>query len=98
MKAEFYIDNLTCLGCKNTILKEAKKQDQVKNVEVDMQESKVILEYEGKEEVVHRVKSRLLRKGYPEKGRKQRSIAAKTGTQCVVNQKQGSVIISVGIL
>jgi len=68
MYSEIFVENIKCFGCKNTVIKEAKKQDLVESVDVDMSSGKVSLEYKGGEETLARVKSRLQRKGYPEKG------------------------------
>jgi len=67
MHSEIFLENINCLGCKNTVIKEAKKQDLVETVDVEMDSGKVSIEYNGGKDTLSRVKSRLYRIGYPEK-------------------------------
>ena len=86
MKSEFFIENVKCNGCKNTIIKEARKQNLVASVQVEIESGRVILQYEGGTETLARVKSRLYRKGYPEKGRNNMVSTAKAYVSCAVGR------------
>ena len=89
MEAEFFIENVKCNGCKNTIIKEARKQDLVIDVKVDLESGTVMLSYEGGDETLYRVKSRLSRKGYPEKGRNNVVSTAKSYVSCAMGRING---------
>jgi len=89
MKAEFFIENVKCNGCKNTIIKEARKHDLVTDTKVDIESGKVVLTYEGGDETLFRVKSRLFRKGYPEKGRNNVVSTAKSYVSCAMGRMSG---------
>ena len=86
MKSEFFVENVNCNGCKNTIIKEARKQNLVVSVQVEIEGGKVTLEYNGGMETLARVKSRLYRKGYPEKGRNNMVSTAKSYVSCAVGR------------
>jgi len=86
MEAEFFIENVKCNGCKNTIIKEAFKQKLVSDVRVDIESGRVNLEYEGGNETLFRVKSRLSRKGYPVKGRNNTVSTAKSYVSCMMGR------------
>ncbi len=98
MKSIFYIENVKCLGCKNTIIKEARKQNLVSGIEVDISDGKVKLEYEGGKETLLRVKSRLNRRGYPEIGRNNRLSTAKSYMSCAVGRWSKSAALDIKII
>jgi len=89
MVAEFFIENVKCHGCKNTIMKELKKQEKVSKVEVEIASGKVNLEFEGGEETLGRVKSRLERKGYPEKGKNSLKNTVVSFASCAMGRMNG---------
>lgn len=89
MKSEFIIENVKCNGCKNTIIKEVKKQNLVSAVEVEIETGKVVLTHEGGTETLARVKSRLYRKGYPEKGKNNKISTAKSYVSCAMGKMSG---------
>lgn len=91
MIAEFFIENVKCNGCKNTIMKELKKQDNITNVDVEIATGKVHLVYEGGEETLGRVKSRLKRKGYPEKGKNNLKNTVVSFASCAIGRMSGPV-------
>jgi len=89
MIAEFFIENVKCNGCKNTILKELKKQDSITKVDVEIPTGKVLLDYEGGDETLGRVKSRLERKGYPEKGKNNIKSTVVSFASCAMGRMNG---------
>ncbi len=86
MFIDFYIENVKCQGCKNTIIKELKMQDGIKYADVDIETGLLKLEYEGGEETLLRVKSKLRRKGYPEKGKKTIKTTAQSYLSCAMGR------------
>ncbi|OYT16681.1 MAG: heavy metal transporter [Bacteroidetes bacterium 4572_77] len=91
MITTFYLDNVKCMGCKNTLIKEARKQKELQNIQVDIATGKVVVEYVGGREILGRIKSRLYRRGYPEKGRNDRITKAKSYISCAVGRISGPV-------
>jgi len=89
MRSEIFVENIKCLGCKNTVVKEVKKQELVESVEVDIESGKVSLIYEGGDETLARVKSRLYRKGYPEKGTNNTKNTTKQYVSCAIDPLEG---------
>lgn len=89
MIAEFFIENVKCNGCKNTIMKEMTKQDLVNSIEVDIESGKVQLDFEGGEEMLARAKSKLERKGYPEKGKNNLKSTVRSFASCAMGRVNG---------
>lgn len=89
MYSELYIENVKCFGCRNTIIKEAKKHDLVTEVDLDIESGKLTLEYEGGDETLARVKSRLFRKGYPEKGQNNMKSTVMSYASCAMGRFDG---------
>ncbi len=98
METEFFIENVKCNGCKNTIIKEARKQNLVTHIQVDLESGKVTLQFEGGNETLIRVKSRLSRKGYPEKGRNNVISTAKSYVSCAMGRLSSPVKFEVNTL
>ena len=91
MIAEFFIENIKCNGCMNTIMKELKQQDLVKGAEVDVETGRVELHYDGGDETLGRVKSKLERKGYPEKGKNTLKSTVVSFASCAMGRMNGPV-------
>lgn len=89
MIAEFFIENVKCNGCKNTIMKELKNQDFVSKVDVDIETGKVKLDYMGGNDNLGRIKSRLERKGYPEKGKNNLKSTVVSFASCAMGRMNG---------
>ena len=68
MKSEIYIENLKCGGCAATIRKGILSLDNVETVEVDVENSLVIIE--STQDVEITIKGKLSKLGYPEVGDK----------------------------
>ena len=88
MIAEVFVENIKCNGCKNTIIKEVKKQEKVRHVEVEIETGKLKIEYEG-DDTIARVKSRLKRKGYPEKGKNNLKSTVVSFASCAIGRMNG---------
>ncbi|NPD44696.1 heavy-metal-associated domain-containing protein [Lentimicrobium sp. S6] len=88
MVAEIFVENIKCNGCKNTIIKEVKKQEKVSQVEVEIETGKITLEFEGKDTVA-RIKSKLKRKGYPEKGKNNIKSTVVSYASCAIGRING---------
>lgn len=89
MIAEVFVENVKCHGCKNTIMKEVKKQELVSKVDIEIETGKISLEFEGGEETLARVKSRLKRKGYPEKGQNNIKSTVVSFASCAIGRMNG---------
>lgn len=89
MYSKIIVENIKCFGCRNTVIKEVKKQEEVRSVDVDIETGKVSLEYDGGEETLARIKSRLYRKGYPEKGSNNIKSSAKSYLSCALGRLDG---------
>lgn len=89
MVTEFFIENVKCHGCKNTIMKEIKNQDLVTEVEVDIETGRVEIDYEGGDETLVRIKSKLERKGYPEKGKNNLKRTVVSYASCAMGRMNG---------
>lgn len=89
MRTEILIENVKCNGCKNTIIKEVRKNEKVIDVDVEIESGKVTLEYDGGQETLARVKSILHRKGYPEKGKNNLVSSAKSFMSCAIGRVSG---------
>ncbi len=65
---KFYIQNLKCHGCANTITKELGKFEEVKNVIVSHEDMSVTVEYEGENNLDEKYILKLTKLGYPPPG------------------------------
>jgi copper chaperone len=89
MYQEIFLENIKCFGCRNTVIKEVKKQEEVQSVDVDIESGRMSLEYSGGEETLLRIKSRLQRKGYPVKGSNTMKSTAKSYFSCALGRLDG---------
>ncbi len=67
MKTTLYIQNLKCVGCANTIIKNVSSIDAVTEVSVNVEENSVSFDYPTEEKLIE-VKEKLKVLGYPEDG------------------------------
>ena len=96
METKFFIENVKCNGCKKTIILEAKKQKEVEQISVDIESGKIVLEYNGGHEILSRIKSRLYRKGYPEKGQNNNIISkGKSFVSCAMGRMTSDAVIEI---
>jgi copper chaperone len=80
------IENLKCHGCAATIKKGIHKFPQVKQVEVDVENSLVSIDYDGEEILVGDFKQKLAQLGYPETGHNSGLKVAKSFVSCAVGR------------
>jgi copper chaperone CopZ len=64
----FYVENLKCGGCANTIKKTLSKFSSVQSVDVNAEQSRIDLELDYTEDQISLIKQKLATIGYPEKG------------------------------
>lgn len=96
MEAEFYVENVKCNGCKKTIIKEAEKQRNIDAIMIDISTGKVNISYSGDREILQRLKSRLQRRGYPEKGQNNNLLTkGKSFVSCALGHMNDDTIIKV---
>ncbi len=101
MKAEFFIENVKCNGCKKTIIKESEKQGKIDSIDVDIATGKVMISYTGGRETLQRFKSNLQRRGYPEKGKNNTLLTkGKSYVSCAIGRMSGDAgpKLDVGLL
>jgi len=89
--AEINVDNLKCHGCANTIKREMKKLEEVKDVEVHFDEPNVIIHYQSPVDMHNIFVKRLARYGYPEKGNKNLSNTMLSYMSCAIGRMQKEV-------
>ncbi len=80
------IENLKCHGCANTITKGLNKIESVKSVSVDVPASSVEILFDGGDENIETIKTKLSRLGYPESGHNSAVSVAKSFVSCAVGR------------
>lgn len=65
---KFFIQNLKCHGCANTITRELKKFSEVSNVTVSHEDMSVTVEYDSEEKLDEKYVHKLTKLGYPPPG------------------------------
>ena len=80
------IENLKCHGCAATIKKALHKFNEVKEVDIDIENSIVKISYAGENTVIDALKSKLANIGYPEKGNNNTISVAKSYVSCAIGR------------
>lgn len=89
MKTEtIKVDNLKCLGCAKTIKRELTWIGEVINVDVDVVDSTVIVEYAGKNRMRDVFVEKLRKLGYPEEGTSNINQKIKSYVSCAIGRLQ----------
>ena len=83
---ELFVDNIKCHGCANTIQREMKKFESVKEVNVDVEKGMVLLEYEGSDKLRDEALKKLKRIGYPEQGKGGTGAKVKSYVSCAIGR------------
>ncbi len=83
---ELYIENLKCHGCANTIKRELGKLPDIREVTVNVDESKVNVEYDSPDDRTLEFQQKLARLGYPERGKKNMVNTAKSYVSCAIGR------------
>ena len=87
MKTEkIIIENLKCHGCANTIRKGLMRIEEVSNVDIDIEESSVKIEYEGKNNMREVFVEKLRKLGYPEEGTGKLKQQIKSYISCTIGR------------
>lgn len=83
----FFVENLKCNGCANTIRKEVSKFSSVKNVTVDPEQSLITLELDDSQDELEQIKLKLAKIGYPEMGAENNLLtSAKSYVSCAIGR------------
>lgn len=83
----FFVENMKCNGCANTIRKEASKFSSVKSVTVDPEQSLITLELNDASDELEQIKQRLAKIGYPEMGTENNILtSAKSYVSCAIGR------------
>lgn len=80
------IENLKCCGCANTISKELKKIEGVKNVSVFLNDSSVSIDYESSEDLKSKIIDKLQKIGYPEVGKGKLKDSLRSYVSCAIGR------------
>ena len=83
---EIKIENLKCKGCASSIRKGLEKIEEVKNVDVDVENSIVKINFEGENESIDIFKRKLAALGYPESGNNDTIAVVKSYVSCAVGR------------
>lgn len=87
MKTEkIIIENLKCQGCAKTIKSEISKMDGVTNVVINHDDSSVTIDYEKEENLREVFAAKLKSLGYPEIGKGNMFVAAKSYVSCAIGR------------
>jgi copper chaperone CopZ len=83
----FYVENLKCGGCANTIRKTISKFSSVQNVTVDPDQSRIDLEMDNSDNQIIQIKQKLTKIGYPERGEENNMLTgAKSYVSCAIGK------------
>ncbi|MCF8228313.1 MAG: heavy-metal-associated domain-containing protein [Bacteroidales bacterium] len=83
---ELFVDNIKCHGCANTIQREMKKFEHVKDVRVEVERGAVIIDHEGNDDLLKGFTRKLKRLGYPEQGKGGTSAKVKSYVSCAIGR------------
>lgn len=87
MKTEVIsVDNLKCEGCAKTIRRELTWIGEVIEVEVNLEDSTVMVNYAGKNRMRERFVEKLRKLGYPEKGTGNMKHRMKSYASCAIGR------------
>ena len=64
----FFVENLKCNGCANTVRKEVSKFSSVSKVLVEPDQSLIVIELDDTQNELEQIMKRLAKIGYPERG------------------------------
>ncbi len=83
---EIKVENLKCNGCASTIKKGVEKYEEVKSLEIDIEQSIVKINFDGEDDVIDIFKKKLSSLGYPESGNNNTISVAKSFVSCAVGK------------
>jgi len=83
---EIKIENLKCNGCASTIKKGLRKFEEVKNVDIDIENSIVNISFDGDYINIEKFKKKLSVLGYPETGNNNTISVAKSFISCAIGR------------
>ena len=83
------VENIKCHGCANTIRKEIAKLDGVKEVEVDVENAFVTVDFDETVQNKENVVKRLTTLGYPEQGENSLKSKVVSYVSCAVGRVSG---------
>jgi len=83
------VENIKCHGCANTIRKEIAKLDGVKEVEVDVENAFVTVDFDETIQNKENVVKRLTTLGYPEQGENSLKSKVVSYVSCAVGRVSG---------
>jgi len=85
-KIELNVENVKCHGCANTIKNGLLKLDWISDVIVDVPGSKIEVEFDDSMVILDNIKNKLSFLGYPEKGKNNTMLKAKSYVSCAIGR------------
>jgi len=85
-KIELNVENIKCHGCANTIKHGLLKLDGISDVIVDVPGSKIEVEFDESMVILENIKNKLSFLGYPEKGKNNTILKAKSYVSCAIGR------------
>lgn len=83
----FFVENLKCNGCANTIRKEISKFGSVQKVLVDSEHSLITIEFNDTNDELEKIKQKMVKIGYPETGTENNFLTeAKSYVSCAIGR------------
>ena len=89
IKEKINVENIKCHGCANTIRKEIAKLDGVMEVEVDVENACVTVDFDEAVQNKAHVINRLTKLGYPEQGENSVKSKVVSYVSCAVGRVSG---------
>ena len=80
------VENLKCNGCATTIKKGLISYDEIKTVEIDIDKSEILIEFDGDDGNINKYETKLRKMGYPQKGDNNTISIAKSFVSCAIGK------------
>ena len=82
----FFVENLKCNGCANTVRKEVSKFSSVSKVLVEPDQSLIVIELDDTQNELEKIMQRLAKIGYPEMGQNTFAYSARSYVSCAIGR------------
>lgn len=80
------VENLKCNGCASTIKKGLEQFDEIQNINIDIEQSSIEINFDGENKNIEIYKSKLHKLGYPEIGSNNTFSIAKSYISCAIGK------------
>ncbi len=82
----FFVENLKCGGCANTIQKTISKFTSVQDVTIDSEHSLVTIDMDDTKDELQKIKQKMAKIGYPEMGQNSLTASAISYVSCAIGR------------